>query len=104
VSTISRTQSIRITTGLRHMAVGAFWFSVMSVLVKLAGQRLPSMEIVFFRGLLTLAMSYAIVKRARIEPVLGTNRRLLLQRGSWARRRWRVSSSRSRTSRWPKRR
>ena len=72
---------IRITTGVRHMAVGAFWFSVMSVLVKVAGQRLPSMEIVFFRGILTLAMSYAIVKRARIEPVLGVNRRLLLQRG-----------------------
>jgi drug/metabolite transporter (DMT)-like permease len=72
---------IRITTGVRHMLVGAFWFSVMSVLVKLAGQRLPSMEIVFFRGLLTLAMSYAIVKRARIEPVFGVNRRLLLQRG-----------------------
>lgn len=63
------------------MLVGAFWFSVMSVLVKLAGRRLPSMEIVFFRGLLTLAMSYAIVKRARIAPVLGLNRRLLLQRG-----------------------
>ena len=63
------------------MLVGAFWFSVMSVLVKLAGRRLPSMEIVFFRGLLTLAMSYAIVKRARIAPVLGVNRRLLLQRG-----------------------
>jgi drug/metabolite transporter (DMT)-like permease len=61
--------------------VGAFWFSVMSVLVKLAGERLPSMEIVFFRGLLTLAMSYMMVKRARIEPVLGINRRLLLQRG-----------------------
>jgi drug/metabolite transporter (DMT)-like permease len=72
---------IRITTGVRHMLVGAFWFSVMSVLVKLAGRRLPSMEIVFFRGLLTLAMSYAIVKRARIERVLGVNRRLLLQRG-----------------------
>ena len=72
---------IRITTGVRHMAVGAFWFSVMSVLVKLAGERLPSMEIVFFRGILTLAMSYVIVKRARIEPVLGINRRLLLQRG-----------------------
>jgi drug/metabolite transporter (DMT)-like permease len=72
---------IRITTGVRHMAVGAFWFSVMSVLVKFAGQRLPSMEIVFFRGILTLAMSYVIVRRAGIEPVLGVNRRLLLQRG-----------------------
>jgi len=63
------------------MLVGAFWFSVMSVLVKIAGRRLPSMELVFFRGLLTLAMSYAIVKRAGIQPVLGINRRLLLQRG-----------------------
>ena len=72
---------IRITTGLRHMLVGAFWFSVMSVLVKIAGRRLPSMEIVFFRGIITLTLSYVIVKRARIEPVLGVNRRLLLQRG-----------------------
>jgi drug/metabolite transporter (DMT)-like permease len=72
---------IRITTGIRHMLVGAFWFSVMSVLVKLAGRRLPSMEIVFFRGLLTLALSYAMVKQARISPVFGINRRLLLQRG-----------------------
>ena len=72
---------IRITTGLRHMLVGAFWFSVMSVLVKIAGRRLPSMEIVFFRGILTLALSYAIVRQARIQPVLGVNRRLLLQRG-----------------------
>jgi drug/metabolite transporter (DMT)-like permease len=79
--TTTRTQTIRITTGVRHMLVGAFWFSVMSVLVKIAGRRLPSMELVFFRGLLTLAMSYAIVKRARIQPVLGINRRLLLQRG-----------------------
>jgi drug/metabolite transporter (DMT)-like permease len=63
------------------MLVGAFWFSVMSVLVKLAGRRLPSMEIVFFRGLLTLALSYAMVKQARISPVFGINRRLLLQRG-----------------------
>jgi len=63
------------------MALGAFWFSIMSVLVKLAGRRIPSMEIVFFRGLLTLVLSYAIVRRARIRPVLGTHRRFLLQRG-----------------------
>jgi len=71
----------RVSTGLRHMVAGAFWFSIMSVLVKLAGRRLPSMEIVFFRGLLTLGMSYAIVRRAGIRPVLGTQRRYLLQRG-----------------------
>lgn len=71
----------RVTTGIRYMVVGAFWFSVMSVLVKLAGQRLPSMEIVFFRGVITLALSYAIVRRAGIRPVLGRDRTRLLQRG-----------------------
>jgi drug/metabolite transporter (DMT)-like permease len=63
------------------MVVGAFWFSIMSVLVKLAGRRLPSMEIVFFRGILTLALAWTVVRRAGISPMLGTHRRLLLQRG-----------------------
>ena len=71
----------RVSTGIRYMVVGAFWFSVMSVFVKLAGLRLPSMEIVFFRGLITLALSYAIVRRAGIRPVLGNDRKRLLQRG-----------------------
>lgn len=72
----------RVSTGIRHMVVGAFWFSVMSVLVKLAGRRLPSMEIVFFRGVITLGLSYAIVRRAGIRPVLGHDRRRLVQRGA----------------------
>jgi drug/metabolite transporter (DMT)-like permease len=63
------------------MVVGAFWFSVMSALVKLAGQRLPTMEIVFLRAVGTLALSYAVVRRAGIRPVLGTHRRVLLRRG-----------------------
>lgn len=63
------------------MVVGAFWFSVMSALVKLAGRTIPSMEIVFFRGLFTLGLSYWMVRRAGIVPVLGRNRRLLVQRG-----------------------
>ncbi len=63
------------------MVAGAFWFSVMSALVKLVGRRLPSMEIVFFRGVLTLGLSYLVVRRAGIHPVLGVRRRLLLQRG-----------------------
>lgn len=63
------------------MAIGAFWFSIMSVLVKLAGRRMPSMEIVFFRGIITLALAWAVVKRAGITPTLGTHHRLLIQRG-----------------------
>ncbi len=62
------------------MALGAFWFSVMSLLVKLAGQRLPSIEIVLVRAALTLVLSIAMLRRARI-PVWGTQKRLLALRG-----------------------
>jgi len=63
------------------MAVGAFWFSIMSLLVRIAGKRIPSMEIVFARGLITLILSLMVVRRAGIRPVLGVNRQLLLMRG-----------------------
>ena len=72
----------RVPIGIRHMAVGAFWFSLMSVCVKLAGRRLPSMEIVFFRGLLTLGLSYAIIRRHGLANPWGTHRPLLVLRGT----------------------
>lgn len=66
--------------GLRYMMVGAFWFSLMSLLVKVAGQRLPSQQIVLVRAVITLGLSYALVRRARV-PLWGRNRRLLVVRG-----------------------
>lgn len=63
------------------MALGAFWFSVMALLVKLAGRRLPAIEVIVLRCAMTLAVSYAVVKRAGVRPVLGHNRRLLFLRG-----------------------
>ena len=63
------------------MALGAFWFSIMSLLVRIAGRRIPSMEIVLARGVITLMLSLAAVYRAGIRPVLGSNRRMLLARG-----------------------
>lgn len=63
------------------MALGAFWFAVMSLLVRMTGKRIPSMEIVLVRGFVTLALSYLMVKRAGITPVLGINRKLLVARG-----------------------
>ena len=63
------------------MAFGAFWFSIMSLLVRVVGRRIPSMEIVFARAIITLLLSLAVVYRAGIRPVFGTNRRLLLMRG-----------------------
>jgi drug/metabolite transporter (DMT)-like permease len=62
------------------MAYGAFWFSIMSLLVKVAGQRLPSMEIVLVRAVVTLALSWALVRRAKL-PLWGNRRDLLLFRG-----------------------
>lgn len=70
-----------ISPGIRAMAIGAFWFSIMGLLVKLAGQRLPAMQIIVFRTVVTLILSYAAVRRAGVRPVLGTHRRLLLLRG-----------------------
>lgn len=65
---------------LRFMAYGAFWFSVMSLLVKLAGQRLPSIEIVLVRAALTLGLSVAMLRRAHV-PVWGNRPLLLVLRG-----------------------
>ncbi len=62
------------------MAYGAFWFSIMSLLVKIAGQRLPSMEIVLVRAVVTLVLSYALVRRAKL-PLWGNPRSLLITRG-----------------------
>jgi hypothetical protein len=41
---------------MRQMALGAFWFSVMSLLVKLSGQRLPSMQRVIVRAVFSLGL------------------------------------------------
>ena len=62
------------------MAIGAFWFSLMGLFVKLAGRHLGSMEIVFARSVITLGLSWWSLWRLGISP-LGNNRRLLFVRG-----------------------
>jgi drug/metabolite transporter (DMT)-like permease len=62
------------------MAIGAFWFSVMGLLVKVAGRRLGSMEIVLARSVVTLGLSWWSLWRAGVSP-LGRNRPLLFVRG-----------------------
>lgn len=68
------------TAGLRYMAVGAFWFSVMSLLVKEAGTRLPSAQIVLARAVVTFVLSWAMLRRAGVRP-WGTDRKRLALRG-----------------------
>jgi drug/metabolite transporter (DMT)-like permease len=68
--------------GLRYMAAGAFFFSLMSLLVKLAGQRLPTQEIVLARSLVMVLIAGAAL-RARGISFAGTpgRRRFLVLRG-----------------------
>jgi len=70
----------RIPLGLRLMAMGALSFSLMAALVKLAGQTLPTMEVVLARSLVTGGISYAVLARKEI-PLLGKEPRLLVARG-----------------------
>lgn len=66
--------------GLRYAVAGALSFSVMSAFAKLAGERLPTQEIVLFRGILTTLLTLHALKRMGISP-WGRERGLLLLRG-----------------------
>lgn len=69
-----------LSIGARYMLASAFFFSVMGVLVKVAGQRLPSQEIVLARSIVSLVLSYGLLRRAGVSP-WGSRRGLLLLRG-----------------------
>jgi drug/metabolite transporter (DMT)-like permease len=62
------------------MVLSAFAFSLMTVFVKLGGRRLPWQELVIARAAVTLVLSYATLRLAKIPP-FGQHRRLLLVRG-----------------------
>ena len=63
-----------------YMLQAAFWFAVMALLVKLAGNcGLPTMQIVFARALVTLTLSAIALKQAGLRAI-GNNTRLLLLR------------------------
>jgi drug/metabolite transporter (DMT)-like permease len=67
-------------SGALLMMLSAFAFSIMTVLVKLVGERIPSQEIVVARALVSLILSWSLLRRAGISP-WGTNRRWLWLRG-----------------------
>lgn len=69
-----------VSTGARYMLASALCFSLMGVMVKLAGERLPSQEIVLARSLVSLVLSYGLLVRAGVSP-WGNRRGLLLLRG-----------------------
>jgi drug/metabolite transporter (DMT)-like permease len=69
-----------LSVGLRYMVASALCFSVMGALVKAAGARLPTMEIVLARSLVVLALTLWMLRRRHLAP-WGNERRLLFVRG-----------------------
>lgn len=63
------------------MMTSALAFSVMTMLVKLAGERLPSQEIVVARALVSLVLSWSLLRRAGVSP-WGHDRKWLWIRGA----------------------
>lgn len=70
----------RFPLGLRFMAAGAFFFSLMSALVKVGGERFPTMELVLARSVVVLVLSSAALWRSGTGFV-GRERGLLVLRG-----------------------
>ncbi|MEL0628646.1 DMT family transporter [Psychromonas aquatilis] len=73
---------LSIPISLRFMLMSALAFSLMTACVKLVSTyNIPVFEIVAARALVSLAISYADIKRKKI-PVWGNNKKLLIARGT----------------------
>jgi len=67
------------TRGVWYMAVATFLFALMTVFVKLV-PNIPALEIIFFRAVISVALCFWGIKRARV-PVFGNNKPMLILRG-----------------------
>ena len=66
--------------GYLFIILSAFSYSVMAVFVKLAGNELATVQIVFTRGVITLFLTYLIIRKKKVYP-LGKNHIVLITRG-----------------------
>ena len=69
-----------ITPGATFMILSAFSFCLMTVFVKFSGDTLPTIQIVFIRGIFSLIITRIFIFRENIYP-LGENKLLLITRG-----------------------
>jgi drug/metabolite transporter (DMT)-like permease len=67
------------STGIRHMLLSTFFFSVMNFFIKKAAN-IPAMEVVFFRSFIALVIGLVMLRQAK-ESWVGSHRGLLLARG-----------------------
>ena len=72
---------MKLSRGVLYMAASAFGFSAMTMLVKVASARLPTGEIVLARSVVTLALSYGMILRARLPRPWGAQHARLALRG-----------------------
>ena len=66
--------------GYMYMILSAFFFCLMTIFVKLAGQELETVQIVFFRGILTLGTTYYLIQKYNAS-IWGKHRKILFLRG-----------------------
>lgn len=69
-----------VSPGVRYMVASALFFSVMSLGVKLVGQRIPSQEVVLVRAVLNAGFTYGMLRHARVSP-WGNRPSVLILRG-----------------------
>jgi drug/metabolite transporter (DMT)-like permease len=71
--------NIPLSKGAGYMLISLLSFSVMHLLVKFISN-IPVPEVIFFRSLVALILSYTMVRRAGVSP-WGTHKLLLICRG-----------------------
>ena len=62
------------------MFVSTFFFCLMTIFVKIASEEFETIQIFFMRGIITLKITYYILKRKKIY-VWGKNQKILIARG-----------------------
>ncbi|MEM7551738.1 MAG: DMT family transporter [Bacteroidota bacterium] len=68
-----------LSSGVKNMLLASFFFSLMQICVKYL-PHIPAIEIVFFRSLVSLVISYFFLKSGKVDP-FGSNKKWLILRG-----------------------
>ena len=66
--------------GYIYISLSAFFFCLMTVFVKIAGQELETVQIVFTRGIITLLFTLVMIKSKKVY-LWGENHKILILRG-----------------------
>lgn len=65
--------------GVQYMLLSTLFFALMNVCVKLV-PHIPAVEIIFFRSVISMVMSYLVLRRQQVN-IWGTHKGLLITRG-----------------------